>query len=842
MIMLASGLLIVVAVYTLLSKTQRALEDQIGKEALLLTEQIITEIDGEIYHRIEEMQAYAIDISLVDELRVSNEQFDRIDDLQGFIDTIDNDWKSGKATPFISGILNNELSQKLNKHLEFYEQKYGYAVFGEIFVTNKYGAAIAASTRLSDYLQADEPWYLKATAEKEVWVDDLEYDDSSGTFSVGIVVKLYDEKGSFAGLVNAALNVEDIRHAIELVQSRSSYKSMKPYLVDRNGLSIFSGLDPLLKQKGKDIRLAKFGTDVSYRASVSEALRGNDGYMLYTEDGKKLLSVFSHSKGFRNFKGLGWSIIIDFDTDEVFGPIATLKSNLAIIIVITMTAFTLIVVFIFRSISKPIIKLRDASIKISKGELDTKVDFKSKDEIGQLAGAFNEMTRKLSERDIELRKSEEKFSKSFSSSPNTLVIVDLTTLKRIEVNETFLRITGYGREELLNSPVDSLTINKERFEQGFQTLVNEGSLRDFELGIRTKSGRERTMLYSGETIEMRGGRYAIVAGQDITESKQAEEEREKLLKTVEASNLQLLASDQQLRASNQQLSASEQQLQASNQQLSANEQQLRASNQQTNALNQQLIANQRELGLKNEELQSIVYISSHDLKTPLVNINGFSALLIEHCEKMKELLNKCDIDAETKKEITVLLNDDIPTDLDYISTSTQRMERLIEGLLQVSRIGTVKIEVQKINMKDLVAEIINNVKYKMEELGAEITFEDLPDCTGDKNQITQVFMNLIDNSLKYLSGDRKGWITITGKTKDKESIYRVKDNGIGINPAYQGKIFEIYHRLNPQTATEGDGLGLTIVQRVLDRHKGRIWVESEEGKGSKFFVALPNVS
>ena len=142
-------------------------------------------------------------------------------------------------------------------------------------------------------------------------------------------------------------------------------------------------------------------------------------------------------------------------------------------------------------------------------------------------------------------------------------------------------------------------------------------------------------------------------------------------------------------------------------------------------------------------------------------------------------------------------------------------------------------------MNDLLSEIMNNVKYKTRNLDAEVVFEDLPDCTGDKHQITQVFTNLIDNALKYLSPERKGIIKITGNTKNKESIYCVEDNGIGIDPAYHGKVFEIYHRLDPHTSTEGDGLGLTIVRRILDRHKGRIWLDSEREKGSKFFVAIP---
>ena len=291
---------------------------------------------------------------------------------------------------------------------------------------------------------------------------------------------------------------------------------------------------------------------------------------------------------------------------------------------------------------------------------------------------------------------------------------------------------------------------------------------------------------------------------NITKRKLAEQEREKLFLTVEAQN-----------------------------------QQLRASNQQTNALNQQLEANQRQLNLKNEELQSIVYISSHDLKTPLVNINGFSQLLMEHCDEIKKLLDKCEMDTPTAKSITSLLNEEIPTDLNYITSSSKRMKRLIAGLLQISRIGTTPIKTQKIDMNDLVAEIIDTVKYKTEDLSAKITCQGLPECIGDKHQVMQVFTNLIDNALKYLSPDRKGRITVTGKTENNKSIYSVEDNGLGIKPQYHEKVFEIYHRLNPRTSSEGDGLGLTIVRRILDRHKGRIWLESQPDKGSKFFVEIP---
>jgi signal transduction histidine kinase len=106
--------------------------------------------------------------------------------------------------------------------------------------------------------------------------------------------------------------------------------------------------------------------------------------------------------------------------------------------------------------------------------------------------------------------------------------------------------------------------------------------------------------------------------------------------------------------------------------------------------------------------------------------------------------------------------------------------------------------------------------------------------------IDQLFSNLVGNALKYLDTDRKSKIHISGTVDNDRSIYCVEDNGIGIEPNHQSKIFELFHRLNPDDSAGGDGLGLTIVTRILDRNKGSIWLESEKGKGSRFFVSLPN--
>ena len=167
------------------------------------------------------------------------------------------------------------------------------------------------------------------------------------------------------------------------------------------------------------------------------------------------------------------------------------------------------------------------------------------------------------------------------------------------------------------------------------------------------------------------------------------------------------------------------------------------------------------------------------------------------------------------------------------------MQALLNGLLEVCRVGSAALEIKALDMNQMMKHIIASMQYQITDSGAELTADDLPGCIGDPDHVNQVFSNLLANAVKYLDPDRKGRIHISGRVEDGESIYCVQDNGQGIAPQHQQRVFEIFHRLEPDGDAEGEGLGLTIALRILERHEGRIWVESEPGKGSKFFVSLP---
>lgn len=239
---LAVALLIGFVGYMSLRMSREALQESIGDNALRLAQKTMADIDEKIYSRAEEMQGFAQAASLADDAIASNREFTDIADLEGYIGAIDSDWKAKKETPVIRRILANAVSRKLSQHLNFFEEEYGYRVLAETYVTNAHGVVIGSTGRTSDYLQADEEWYQRAVQEEEFWVGDLEYDESSDSFAIDVVVNLYDGDGKFVGIFKGVLNIEDVRNTIGQVQAQSQFKSMVPYLIDRNGLVVFSGI------------------------------------------------------------------------------------------------------------------------------------------------------------------------------------------------------------------------------------------------------------------------------------------------------------------------------------------------------------------------------------------------------------------------------------------------------------------------------------------------------------------------------------------------------------------------------------------------------------------------
>lgn len=244
---------------------------------------------------------------------------------------------------------------------------------------------------------------------------------------------------------------------------------------------------------------------------------------------------------------------------------------------------------------------------------------------------------------------------------------------------------------------------------------------------------------------------------------------------------------------------------------------------------------------KNKELEQIIYVISHDLRSPLVNIQGFSKELDNDIARILPIILQNTITPGNRDTLLSLLRTDIPESLKYIFSSITKMDSLLTGLLKLSRLGHNSLEIKEIDMNNLIAEVAYDFEFQVKEKNIELNIDRLPPCEGDITQINQVMSNLLDNAIKYLDHNRRGIIKIYGHTKKNLSIYCVEDNGIGIADKDKKNIFEIFHRLHPND-TPGQGIGLNIIGKILERHNGKIWLESEFGKGSKFFISLPAIS
>jgi PAS domain S-box-containing protein len=248
-----------------------------------------------------------------------------------------------------------------------------------------------------------------------------------------------------------------------------------------------------------------------------------------------------------------------------------------------------------------------------------------------------------------------------------------------------------------------------------------------------------------------------------------------------------------------------------------------------------------ELTEKNKELETIVYTVSHDLRSPLVNVQGFGNQLNRACATILAAARAAgEGGAVPVADLQQPLAVAIPQALRFINAGVQKMDSLLAGLLRYSRLGRVALAVRPLNMNGVLDEVVAEMKFQLDEAGAEVRIEALPTCLGDYLQTSQVFGNLLDNALKYRDPARPLRVRVGGSLRGGQAVYEVTDNGVGIAAGHQTKVFEIFHRLNPDS-TGGEGLGLSIAQRILERQGGRIWVESQDGAGSTFFVSLPAI-
>lgn len=245
-----------------------------------------------------------------------------------------------------------------------------------------------------------------------------------------------------------------------------------------------------------------------------------------------------------------------------------------------------------------------------------------------------------------------------------------------------------------------------------------------------------------------------------------------------------------------------------------------------------------ELQRKNQEVEAFVHIVSHDLRAPLVNVQGFVRELEESCKTLKKVIQSCPRWEVCWSGVRPVLEDEIGGALHYISASTTKFERLINALLGLSRQGRQVYQLTRVNVWEVVTNSVATFQQTITEAGANVEIGALPSATTDATALGQVFSNLIGNALKYRSPQRSLRIEVGGQMEEGIVHYWVRDNGLGIPEFGKEKLFQVFQRFHRQQA-EGEGMGLAIAHRIVERLGGKIWAESQEGEGSTFHFSLP---
>lgn len=239
----------------------------------------------------------------------------------------------------------------------------------------------------------------------------------------------------------------------------------------------------------------------------------------------------------------------------------------------------------------------------------------------------------------------------------------------------------------------------------------------------------------------------------------------------------------------------------------------------------------------NHELEELLYISTHDLRAPLVNIHGFSK---ELDVLVKKVLNEIKhiLEEENDSELTDILKTEIPNYLSFITSNTEKMDQLLKALLSYSRIRRQEFNPVLINTNELFDKIIENYKHFIEIKSMKIEKDRIPDVYGDLRYIQIVFENLLNNAIKYMPINKNGYIRISGYVEENNIIIIIEDNGDGIPKNYTEKIFNIFYRIDPSRSGEV-GIGLPIVAKIIKMHNGNIVMLSDKGQGVKIEIRLP---
>jgi PAS domain S-box-containing protein len=364
-----------------------------------------------------------------------------------------------------------------------------------------------------------------------------------------------------------------------------------------------------------------------------------------------------------------------------------------------------------------------------------------------------------------LIESEEKFSKAFHAIPETLSIFTLKEGRFIDVNESFLKLNRLTREEVIGRTGEEIDLLKPGDERNKlrEILKEKSQFTNVEIEFKApKSNKMLTFLFSADTIEIGGEPCLLIIGNEITKRKQAENELQQALTDLEQNSALLKAT--------------------------------------------------------NKELESFSYSVSHDLRSPLRSIDGFSQALLE--------------------DYTDSLDEKAQDYLNRLRGASQKMGELIDGLLKLSRLTRSEMHYESVDLSSLANEIATRLQETHDKRDVQFIIDNNLKTTGDPQMLRVLLENLLGNAWKFTQNTPKAKIEFGSTTENGTKTFFIKDNGAGFDMAFKDKLFGAFQRLHDAVEYPGTGIGLATVQRIINRHGGNIRAEGATGKGAGFYFTL----
>jgi len=248
----------------------------------------------------------------------------------------------------------------------------------------------------------------------------------------------------------------------------------------------------------------------------------------------------------------------------------------------------------------------------------------------------------------------------------------------------------------------------------------------------------------------------------------------------------------------------------------------------------------KSLASRSYENEAFIYSVSHDMRSPLLNLHGFTKELRTALGEIRDTVQSLEMSEEKKNLMLSRFDRDIPKSLRYITAAVDRLSTIIDALLKLSRAGRVHYHWQMVEVETVVQRVVEALQNSITEKQAIVTAQKLPPVYGDPNAIEQIFANLIGNAVKYLDPARPGQIEVSviwDQSTPEEFTFAVRDNGRGFSERFLPKVFLPFQR-HHSSITSGEGMGLALVYRMVERHHGTIWAESKEGEGTVFYLKL----